>query len=193
MTSIEKSRRVEQIPRRDSLKTTSALPFPAGLPNLGLADSVSGPAAGLFPTDLPNRQWLQFGALGFRKPVSGIVYRLGDKVTNGMALGGIDTGCLDLETSGLLGYLTLFNTHVPRRGPLNLPLLGLSMGGKTWVLCDPTQIKTGSGDYQPNDPNKGYRGWTEKGYAKTKEPFQETPASLKLEGVAIARQIHYWG
>src|SRR2546427_6054864 len=193
MTSIEKSRRVEQIPRREFIKTTAALAFSAGLPNLGLADPASGPAAGLFPTDLTNRQWLQFGALGFRKPVSGVVYRLGNKVTNGMALGGIDTGCLDLETSGLLGYLTLFNTHVPRRGPLNLPLLGLSMGGKTWVLCDPTQVKSGSGDYQPADTEKGYRAWGEKGYAKTKEPFQEKPPSLKLDGVATARQIHYWG
>ena len=53
-----------------------------------------------------------------------------------MPLGGIDTGCIDLETSGLLGFCTIFNTHVPRRGPINLPILGLSAGGKTWVLCD---------------------------------------------------------
>src|SRR2546422_1506558 len=193
MTSIEKSRRVEQIPRREFIKTTAALAFSAGLPNLGLADSASGTAAGLFPTDLPNKQWLQFGALGFRKPVSGVVYRLGNKVTNGMALGGIDTGCLDLETSGLLGYLTLFNTHVPRRGPLNLPLLGLSMGGKTWVLCDPTQVKTGSGDYQPAGPSAKYRAWKGKKWANSIEKFQEQPTPLKLEGVALASQIHYWG
>src|SRR5206468_1665097 len=111
----------------------------------------------------------------------------------GMALGGIDTGCLDLETSGLLGYLTLFNTHVPRRGPLNLPLLGLSQGGKTWVLCDPTQVKTGSGDYQPAGPSAKYRAWKGKKWANSIEKFQEQPTPLKLEGVALVSQIHYWG
>ena len=66
-----------------------------------------------------------------------------------MPLGGVDTGCLDLETSGMLGYMTIFNTHVPRRGPLNVPCLGLSVGGQTWVLCDP-QPKDGAGQYQPS-------------------------------------------
>jgi hypothetical protein len=33
-----------------------------------------------------------------------------------MALGGMDTGCLDFESNGLLGYCTMFNTHVPRHG-----------------------------------------------------------------------------
>ena len=60
-----------------------------------------------------------------------------------MALGGIDTGCIDLETSGLLGYCTIFNTHIPRRGPINLPVLGVQVGGKTWVLCDSKKVKQG--------------------------------------------------
>jgi len=108
----------------------------------------------LFPTELPSREWSQFRASGFGRQACGVVYRLGDTVTNGMALGGVDTGCLDLETTGLLGYCTIFNTHVPRRGPVNLPILGLHAGGKTWVLCDP-RPKQGSGEYQkPIEPGR---------------------------------------
>ena len=36
---------------------------------------------------------------------------------------------------------TIFNTLAPRRGPLNLPVLGVSVAGGTWVLCDPRQVK----------------------------------------------------
>jgi len=126
----------------------------------------------LFPTHVPGGDWQEFHADGFTRPVGGVVYRTGDPVTNGMALGGVDTGCIDIETSGLLGYCTLFNTHVPRRGPLNLPLLGVSVGGETWVLCDP-QPKQGSGGSQV--------------------PVEPVLSELNLQGVHTADEIHYWG
>lgn len=88
----------------------------------------------LFPTNLQTMKWLEFPAQGFSKPVSGVIYRRKDKVSCGMPLGGIDTGCLDLETNGTLGYCSIFDSHVPRRGPLNLPFLGVSAGDCTWVL-----------------------------------------------------------
>ena len=128
--------------------------------------------ATLFPTRLPSCEWLQFEAAGFASPACGVLYRLGDTVTNGMPLGGIDTGCLDLETTGLLGYCTLFNTHVPRRGPVNLPILGLSTGGRTWVLCHPSP-KQGAGRQQ--------------------KPIESGVSVLDLEGVETADEIHYWG
>jgi uncharacterized protein (DUF608 family) len=132
----------------------------------------------LFPTDLPRRDWVHFEAAGFQAPVCGVVYRLNDSVTNGMALGGVDTGCIDLETSGLLGYCTIFNSHIPRRGPINLPVLGISVGGKTWVMCDPKRVKQGSGDCQIRAEGK---------------PLPPVWADLKLEGVGTAKEIHYWG
>jgi len=132
----------------------------------------------LFPTDLPRKQWVVFRAQGFSHPACGVIYRLGDTVTNGIALGGVDTGCLDLETSGLLGYCTIFNSHVPRRGPINLPILGISVGRETWVLCDPKQTKQGSGEYQVRAP---------------KMPSPAVPAGLCLDGVRTAKEIHYWG
>jgi uncharacterized protein (DUF608 family) len=67
--------------------------------------------------------------------VSGVIYHADKPATNGMPLGGIDTGCLDLETTGLLGYVTIFNSLAPRRGPLNVPFLGLQVEGRTYVLA----------------------------------------------------------
>jgi len=127
----------------------------------------------LFPTDLPGSQWAQFKAEGFSQPACGVIYRFAEPATNGMPLGGIDVGCVDLETSGLFGYCTIFNTHVPRRGPLNLPFLGLSVGGRTWVLCHRKPK-----DYDTTDGRK---------------PVEPVLLDLKLEGVELAREIHYWG
>ena len=104
-----------------------------------------------------------------------MVYRLNDQVTNGMALGGVDTGCIDLETTGLLGYSTIFNSHIPRLGPVNLPILGINVGGKTWVLCK-DQLK------KPEYIGVGPKG-----------PTEPVITSLNLEGVQTATEIHYWG
>lgn len=130
----------------------------------------------LFPTGLPGCEWVEFTAKGFTEPVCGVVYRRGDTVTNGMALGGIDTGCIDLETSGLLGYCTIFNSHVPRRGPINLPILGMSVGDKTWVMCDPKQTKQPAGVYQVKEG------------AEPLPPLW--PENTQLE---FPTEIHYWG
>ena len=146
----------------------------------------------LFPTDLPGSEWLRFRAEGFVEPACGVVYRTDATVSNGMPLGGIDVGCLDLETSGLLGYCTVFNTHVPRRGPLNLPILGLSVGSKTWVLCKP-KPKDGEGSYQGSASGRRYTLWRDKGYVQETNPLTPIPMQLPLEGVATASEVHYWG
>ena len=157
-----------------SLILLSAIALATGL---GLAEPASGATpTTLFPTNVEGKTWLSFPAEGFSQPACGVVYRMKDEVTCGMPLGGIDTGCIDLETSGLLGFCTIFNTHVPRRGPINLPILGVSCGGKTWVLCD-KQCKT---------------AWREKGVPYGK-PVIPVLSELKLEGVETAKQIHYWG
>lgn len=135
----------------------------------------------LFPTNLPGSEWVRFRAEGFPKPVCGVIYRLEQPASNGLPLGSVDTGCIDLETSGLWGYSTIFNTHVPRMGPLNLPFLGIHVGGASWVLCDPTQIKPYSilqtfGTPMPFPPG-----------------FPQCGGTFSLEGVRTAKEIHYWG
>jgi uncharacterized protein (DUF608 family) len=135
----------------------------------------------LFPTDLPSSAWLQFQAEGFTVPVCGVLYDRLHPATNGMPLGGVDTGCLDLETSGLWGYSTLFNTHVPRMGPINLPFLGLNVDGQTWVLCDPTQVKP-------------YQILQAFGTPLQLPPdFPQSGGAFTLEGVRTPAEIHYWG
>lgn len=135
--------------------------------------SMLSSAQTLFPPDLPTRDWVQFDAEGYDQPVCGVIYDKHAQVTNGMALGGVDTGCIDLESSGLLGYCTLFNTHVPRRGQINLPILGLQAGNKTWVLCDEDGVKT------PDGMTRELAG-----------PFLK---ELKFDGVETAKDIRYWG
>jgi len=72
--------------------------------------------------------WVEFSAEGFSKPVAGIIHRVAHPAVCGMPLGGIDTGCIDLETNGTFGYCTIFNSQIPCRGPLNLPFLGFGLG-----------------------------------------------------------------
>lgn len=88
----------------------------------------------LFPDDLPTREWTTYEAAGYQTPVAGMVFTPEHAPTNGMPLGGIDTGCIDLEADGTLGLCTIFNSHVPRRGPLGEPFLGLSVDNRTWIL-----------------------------------------------------------
>jgi len=127
----------------------------------------------LFPTDLADLEWSVFAAEGFSGPACGVIHRKRAPASNGMPLGSVGTGCLDLETDGTFGYCTLFNSHVPRRGPLNLPFLGLSLhneqiaGIETWVLS--TRKLRGEPDIRPS--LGGY------------SPKRAYPAD----------DIHYWG
>lgn len=182
----------EGIRRRAFLKAAAAFTVCASLPRLAGAAEKAGKGK-LFPTDLVSCEWGQFPAAGFSAPACGVIYRLKDKVTNGMALGGVDTGCFDLETSGMLGYNTIYNTVVPRRGPDNWPPLGLTTGGKTWVLCDPTQVKTGWGEHQYSVPGKKWTVWKNNKYDRSTEPLLPPLAKLNLAGVRTAKEIHYWG
>lgn len=89
-------------------------------------------AARLFPTDLPELQWAEFSAHGFKAPAAGIVYRAGQS-SCGIPLGGVGTGCLDLDTDGTFGRCSIFNTFVPHR-VLAAPFLVLSAGAQAWAL-----------------------------------------------------------
>ena len=108
----------------------------------GAASPAEPTASRLFPAGLPSGQWENFSASGYAKPVAGMVYRIDkDTVTrgepmplSGVPMGGLGTGCLDIEAGGTFGYSSIFHHISPRGGPLNSPFLGLSVGGKTWVL-----------------------------------------------------------
>ena len=133
----------------------------------------------LFAMDLPQMECVEFSAEGFSKPVAGVIHRRTSRSVCGMPLGGVGTGCMDLETAGTFGYSTIFNSHVPRRGPLNMPFLGISVAGKTCVLTT-QQTRRPEGKFQ-HGANVEY----------TNYPVEGPP--LQIEGVETARDIHYWG
>ncbi len=110
--------------------------IPANAPCSSENQNSQRPASGpsLFPLDTPPKQWAQFRAQGYSRPVCGVVYRKGDDVPHGMPLGGVATGCIDVDTDGTFGFCTLFNSGVPTRGPMQCGFLGLSSEGRTWAL-----------------------------------------------------------
>ena len=97
----------------------------------------SPPDGRLFNIALPDNEWRTFSAHGYSSPVCGIIYRRQRAPRNGVALGGIDTGRIDLQPNGTLGFCTAFNSIVPQRGPLDVPFLAMTVGGQRWLLCQP--------------------------------------------------------
>ncbi|MHB8277612.1 MAG: GH116 family glycosyl-hydrolase [Candidatus Humimicrobiaceae bacterium] len=88
----------------------------------------------LFPTGIPERKVTEFNAKGYEKPVYGIRFTSDNPPYKGIPLGGLGTGCINLEVNGTLGQCSIFNSFIPRRGRLNLPFLGISVGKSTWQL-----------------------------------------------------------
>lgn len=136
----------------------------------------------LFPINLSSKKWVEFIADGYSKPAIGSIHSKEYSAVSGMPLGGIDTGCIDIETSGLFGYYTIFNSHVPRGGPMNYPFLGMSVDDKTWVFTtkntkkyfDSAFLKVGS----------AVNEWSKHDYI---------PPNMELDGTEEIKDIHYWG
>lgn len=123
--------------RRDMLRDLGLLGLAAGMgPLLLPAQAGPDPDRLLFPSGLPTRQWREFRAADLSS-ACGVIYDQRRPPRQGMALGAIDTGYFSLEPDGTIGYCTIFNSIAPQRGPLHLPLLGLSAGKQVWLLANP--------------------------------------------------------
>ena len=72
--------------RREFIKTAAMAALSAGWPELALAKGKQNGDSRLFPINLPGKDWVQFPAEGFSRPACGVIYRLKDTVTCGMAL-----------------------------------------------------------------------------------------------------------
>ena len=150
--------------------------------------------ARLFETGLTPRQWRTFSAAGFSDPVSGALFTADDPPCCGVPLGGLGTGCVDLDVRGVYGYSSLFNPstqhqaseswRVPRKVPALEPMLGLAAGGRTWVLASGDMVAGGPVDWctdpQMAEPNH-------------KEPPRTVIEAPAIEGVEPAQGIEYWG
>ncbi|MFN8007314.1 MAG: GH116 family glycosyl-hydrolase [Terriglobia bacterium] len=131
----------------------------------------------LFSAVATKTEWESFSAAGFTKPVAGVVFSADQPPCCGVPLGGISTGCLDIEANGTLGFNCLFDAF-PRKPQLLKPFLGLAVGNKTWVLTSES-IRAG--------------GVFETCHEQQKKPTDWMVTIPMLKGVHSAKQIRYWG
>lgn len=133
-----------------------------------------------FPRGILHATWQEFPVAGYSQPVTGVVYRGNPRPACGMPLGGLDTGCLDIESNGLLGYGTIFNALVHPRELYNAPFAGLSVGGKTWMLATDGKGKK----YRPVERTTAVF-----------PPVDYTPSyvDIGLKDVEFAKSIDYFG
>src|SRR5262245_20551088 len=152
--------------------------------------------ADLFDRNAPTRQWTEFHAAGYRGRLPGIIFTDRDEICAGMPLGGLGTGCLDVETTGVLGFSSVFLPSVKveptpyqtlRNAQLLTPFLSLSTQGTTWVLASQKLIDGGTfrGCIDPVDPGNYTQNETYMAHWRVKVP--------RTEGVRAAKAIRYWG
>ena len=97
----------------------------------------------LFDTAAPVREWSLIGVKGFAAPVPGVLFRGSRKPCCGVPVGGLATGCVDIDAAGAWGYNSMFNGYtfnpdsmrIPRVAPTLWPMLGLAVDGQVWVLA----------------------------------------------------------
>jgi uncharacterized protein (DUF608 family) len=184
--------------RREFVQTTligaaAATTLRAGKTSAGEPATRTAAASTLFPTNLAELQWQEFPAEGFAQPVSGTIFHPAKAPCCGVPLGGISTGCIDLDVKGVYGFNSAFNgwSHWPhgiaapgsrmaRKAPTLEPLLGLAIGDQTWVLTTDEVVKGGDISYC-RDPN-----------LKPKR-YDASTRTTPLQGVRAAKEIHYWG
>lgn len=149
----------------------------------------------LFPANLQERQWISFHAEGFSSPVTGVIYRPSAPPCCGMPLGGVGTGCIDLDVRGTFGFISafsqlfseyafsgtrgnVFKAPLTRKLPDYSPFLGVSVNSTTWVLASKGILEGGTMETCV-DPV----------FIGRKESISIPP----VNGVLPARGISYWG
>ena len=158
--------------------------------------TASSNPARLFAAGLPVKEWVEFAAQGFTRPVSGAIYTSDQHPCCGVPLGGVGVGCIDLDPRGVFGFSSLFNPgsrHTfferwlyPRKTPILQPILGLAVGGQTWVLAAP-EMASGEAVEWCTEPQMQVN---EQGMKFMDPVFIRTP---RLRGVNSAARIDYWG
>jgi len=147
----------------------------------------------LFPIDAPRLQWADFSAAGFPRPVCGVVYRTDAPPCCGVPVGGLATGCLDIDARGIYGWSSIFNPvgprqvgneiRLPRRLPRVQALLGVAAGGRTWVLASAGLLSGGDTEWCTEPGGND-------GVGRIKVDRIPCP---RVQDVSFAREIHYWG
>lgn len=150
----------------------------------------------LFPRNLAQSEWVEFMADGFEQPVTGVIYTPATAPCCGVPLGGVATGCIDIDTRGVWGYSSIFNGwddffyipdgRVPRMNPEIEPILGLAVNNQVWALTTQQFIHGAEAPWctEPHYPGV----WT-----SDPEPRVKKLKTLNLRNVKPANNIYYWG
>ena len=150
----------------------------------------------LFPADSAVKEWVEFKAEGFTEPVSAILYSNEQPTCCGLPLGGLGTGCIDIDADGVIGFNSVFRPayevkptpYWTLRSPKEFaPFLGISVNEKTWVLADKKYIEGGDmlGCVDPVEPGTYLEEETYMAHWKVTAP--------KIDDVLAAEKIMYWG
>jgi uncharacterized protein (DUF608 family) len=94
----------------------------------------------LFPDNVPTTEWQTFKVDGLSRDACGIVFPAGE-ASCGIPLGGVGTGCMDLDTDATFGRASVFNSFVPPR-VLGVPFLYVSAAEQ--LHCLSTRAREGS-------------------------------------------------
>jgi uncharacterized protein (DUF608 family) len=154
-----------------------------------------GVGGDLFPAGLAERQWVSFEAEGFASPVTGVIYPPTAPPCCGVPLGGVGTGCIDLDARGTFGFIAAFNqlfteygfsgsrgnvfkTQLTRKLPDYTPFLGVTASDTTWVLASKEILKGGTMETCVDPVFIGRK---------------ESVVLPAVEGVLPAHDIRYWG
>ena len=73
-----------------------------------------------FPHHIPDADWQEFTTGSYGQSVTGIVYHGEPRLFCGTPVGGLDTGCLDIEPNSMLESVTIFNDLVVPHGLFNI-------------------------------------------------------------------------
>jgi uncharacterized protein (DUF608 family) len=148
-------------------------------------------AGQLFDLKVSERRWMEFLAKDYSRPVSGVKFLGSNPPCCGVPIGGLSTGCLDIDARGVYGFSSIFNSwskcpavknwRMPRKPQWMSPILGLAVGDQVWVMAT-NEIVGGGSVPVCQDPFFG----------KPAEPADHRELS-RLKGVQPATEIHYWG
>jgi uncharacterized protein (DUF608 family) len=150
------------------------------------AEARADDQAALFSPTAPPDEWTEFPADGISQKACGIIYATDHLPCCGVPLGGISTGCLDVDPNGTFGFCTVFNGY-PREPKFGQPFLGLAVGGRTWVFATPKVLAGGPIDSCEEHGRDPYYP------DRQRNPGFWHPKRPAIDGVLPAEKISYWG
>ena len=162
---------------------------------LSLTEQISLAYQNSFPADLPEKQWIEFQAAGFTDKACGAIFTSDDTPCCGVPMGGVGTGCIDIDVSGTFGFNSLFHDYYQEAAYSHFqgvlykselhrkisdypPFLGMAISNKTWVLASRKNLEGGRMDVC------AIPAFTCRTDTRIIEP---------VRGVSGADKIRYWG